>query len=226
MKKQSAIVIGSTGLVGNHLIRLLLQDKRFDQVLVFGRRSTGLSHPKLQEHLVDFDQISNWAHSVQGDVLFSALGTTLKKAGSKEKQFLIDYTYQYQVAKAAASNGVASYVLVSSAGANAKSKLFYSRLKGQLDEAVQQAGFKQVAILRPSFLDGERQEQRTAEQIGLSAMRWLTQFIFKRYRPIHAKVVAQAMINAFFSKTAVPSCTIYELDELFPLASGELTKET
>lgn len=225
MKKQSAIVIGGTGLVGNHLIRLLLQDKRFDQVRVFGRRSIGLSHPKLQEYLVDFDQISNWAHSVQGDVLFSALGTTLKKAGSKEKQFLIDYTYQYQVAEAAASNGVASYVLVSSAGANPKSKLFYSRLKGQLDEAVRKPGFKQVVILRPSFLDGERQEHRTAEQTALRMMGWFTKFLFKKYRPIHAKIVAQAMINAFFNKTPVPSYTIYELDELFPLASGNMTKE-
>ncbi|MGQ7870578.1 NAD(P)H-binding protein [Sunxiuqinia sp. sy24] len=225
MTKLTANVIGATGLVGSHLVKQLLQDDRFEQVQLFTRRTTGLSHPKLSEQLVDFDQIENWSNLIQGDVLFSTLGTTLKKAGSKEKQFLIDYTYQYQVAEAAAKNKVSTYVLVSSAGANASSKLFYSQMKGKLDEAVNQLSFKKVVILRPSILDGERPEQRTTEQIGLEFTRWLTRFAFKKYRPIHGKTVAQAMIKAVFINHPNSSHLVYELGELFDLANSSSTKQ-
>ena len=115
---KTAIVIGATGLVGSALTSQLLEHPEFSGVKVFVRRSTHLSHQKLREHIVDFDKIDDWKHLLQGDVLFSAMGTTLNKAGSKAAQYRIDYTYQYNVAAAAASNGVPAYVLISSAGAS------------------------------------------------------------------------------------------------------------
>ncbi len=219
MKKLTANIIGATGLVGSYLLQQLLNDDRFEQIRVFTRRTTSLSHPKLNEHLVNFDQIDEWLSLIKGDVLFSTLGTTLKKAGSKEKQFLIDYSYQYQAAEAAAQNGVSDYILVSSAGANANSKIFYQKMKGELDEAVKILDFKKIVILRPSILDGERQEKRVAEKVGIKVTRWLTQYFFKRYRPIHAKTVAQAMIKSIFNEELTPHYQIFELDEVTKLAS-------
>ncbi|KOH43452.1 NAD(P)H-binding protein [Sunxiuqinia dokdonensis] len=219
MKKLTANLIGATGLVGSHLLQQLLNDDRFEQVRVFSRRATGQSHPKLNEQLVNFDEMTEWASLINGDVLFSTLGTTLKKAGSKEKQFVIDYTYQYQAAETAVKNGVADFVLVSSAGANTNSKIFYSRMKGELDEAVKGLDFKKIIILRPSILDGDRQEKRTAEKIGIKVMRWLTQYVFKKYRPIHAKTVARAMINSIFNEELTTDYLIFELDEVEKLGA-------
>ena len=218
MMKQKAIVIGATGLVGSQLVRELLEDNRFETVTVFARRKSERSHPKLKEQIVDFNKIDKWADQIKGDVLFSAMGTTLKRAGGKEAQYKIDYTYQYEVAKAAARNGVSKYVLISSAGANFKSKIFYSRMKGELDEAVRKLNFNKIVILRPSILDGDRQEKRAAESVSLKISRWLTKFIFKKYRPIKDQTVARAMINSILDEDKKASYFIYELDKVFKLA--------
>jgi uncharacterized protein YbjT (DUF2867 family) len=117
---KTALLIGATGLTGSHLLHLLLADLRFEHIIIFVRRSTGIVHPKLEEHIVRFGHPEEWKHLVKGDVLFSALGTTVKLAGSKEAQYKVDYTYQFQFAAAASANGVPSYVLISASGANAK----------------------------------------------------------------------------------------------------------
>src|SRR5687767_13921512 len=127
MNSRTAIVIGATGLVGTALVKQLIEDDRFDRIKILGRRSSGVQHPKIEEHVIDFDQPKSWSHFVKGDVLFSALGTTLRTAGSKEAQYKIDHNYQYEVAKAAAANGVPVYVLVSAAMADPRSRIFYSR---------------------------------------------------------------------------------------------------
>ena len=106
MNKKTAIVIGATGLVGEQLVRQLLEDDRYGTVKVFHRRTTGISHPKLVETVIDFDSPEEWKHLITGDELYSALGTTLKAAGSKEAQYKVDYEYQFQVAKIARENDV------------------------------------------------------------------------------------------------------------------------
>jgi uncharacterized protein YbjT (DUF2867 family) len=126
---KTALVIGATGLVGSEAVKQLLDDKRYAAVQVFHRRTTGILHPKLVEHIVEFDDLDSWKHLLTGDELYSALGTTLKKAGSQEAQYTIDFTYQYETAKAAAENGVKKYALVSSTGANAQAKAFIPGLK-------------------------------------------------------------------------------------------------
>ncbi len=198
---KKAILIGATGLVGSHVLQLLLSDERYESVKVFHRRSTGISHTKLQEHIIDFDNPGKWNHLIKGDHLFSALGTTIKKAVSKDAQYKIDYTYQYNFAKIASENGVSNYALVSSLGANPDSGSFYPRIKGELDEAVQELPFDNTLILRPSFLDGSRDEFRLGERIGIAIAKVVWKIPgLKKYHPIKAETVAKAMIEGLNSK--------------------------
>lgn len=215
MNDKTAIIIGATGLVGSHILQLLLSDERYSKVLVFHRRSTGVSHPKLTEHIINFDAIEDWKELLVGDELYSALGTTIKQAGSQEAQWTIDYDYQYEVAKSAAQNKVGAYALVSSIGATSETRNFYLKMKGELDEEVQELGFKKTLIIRPSFLKGERKESRFWETIGITAAELFTKMPgLKKYKPIHANQVAEAMINGLNDPN---SKTMYEGVEVFGL---------
>lgn len=212
-----ANIIGATGLTGNLLLQQLIEDERFTKVRAFARRPLAAAHPKLEVCVIRFDEPDTWKHLVQGDVLFSALGTTLKQAGSKTAQYQVDYEYQFRFAQAAAQNCVPRYVLVSSVGADAKSWNFYSRMKGALDEAVQKLPFESVSIIRPGILDGERSENRPGEAAGIALMRTMGKLPFLRdWRPIHSGTVAAAMIQA--AVAAKPGVGIYTLGEVFTLA--------
>lgn len=214
---KTALVIGATGLVGHQLVKQLTDDSDFAKVVVFSRRSTGLASPKLEEHLIDFDHPEQWQHLVKGDVLFSALGTTLAKAGGKKAQYKVDYGYQFQFAAAAARNAVPVYVLVSSAGTSPKSKTFYMRMKGELERDVKGLLFSSIILIKPGPLHGKRHEKRFGENIGVAVMRFFNGLgLFKRYRPIGGDEVSRAMINAF--KKAAPGVSSFQLDELFSLA--------
>ena len=212
MKK--AIVIGSTGMVGTQLIQLLLFSNNYVEITSLVRRESGITHPKLREYVVDFDQPETWRQLINGDVLFSCMGTTIAKAKTKENQYKTDYTYQYKVAEIASLNGVPAYVLLSSAGANAKSAAFYMQMKGKLDAAVLKLAFESISILRPAQLYGERTEKRLGEKIGLSVMFALNKMgILRRIKPIHAREVAQAMILAAENKKH----SILNLQQMFYL---------
>ena len=214
---KTACILGATGLVGAELLSQLLLNNDFDKVIIFIRRDIALTHSKLVKHTINFDDTDSWKQLVVGDVLFSAFGTTIKKAGSKEVQYKIDYTYQYEFAKAAAQNGVKKYVLISSAGANVESSTFYTRIKGKLDSYVSVLNFEQVSIIRPSLLDGNRKETRLGEQIGIIIANALS-FIppVRKYRPIKVNIVATAMISAFRRQNE--KIKIYELEEIRLLA--------
>lgn len=214
--KLTANIIGATGLVGKQLVELLLKDENFEKVKIFVRRDSGIQHSKLEEHVVDFGNDKTWKEKLKGDVLFSTLGTTLKQAGSKEKQYEIDFTLNYNFAKAAKANGIENYVLVSSIGANAKSGIFYTRIKGELDDAVGKLGFENLAILRPSSLTGNRKEKRMGEIITIPLATFFTKFIFKKYRPIADTIVAKAMINVALNPSQ--NKFIWEGLEVFELA--------
>lgn len=216
---KTAVVIGATGLVGNHLVHLLLGDDRFSKVIVFARRSLGLENVKLEEHIINFDQPSTWQHWVKGDVIFSALGTTIKQAGSQQAQYTIDYHYQHEFAKAAAANGVPIYVLVSSSGANSDSKIFYTRMKGELEQVVQSLPFRSIYLIQPSLLVGTRREERVGEKVGFTLLNAFNAIgLFKKSRPIPGKVVAQAMLKA--SIEAADGIHTYTLDKVFALAES------
>ena len=190
-----AIVIGATGAVGKELVRALLDDARYTEVAVFVRRDPGVTHPKLTAHVINFEQPDTWRAFVTGDVLFSALGTSLKQAGSKEAQRRIDYDYQYMFAEAAHANGVPHLVLLSSLGADSRSSIFYLRLKGELDDAVQRLGFDTVHIVRPPSLirpEAKRLGETAVVKIlqGLNAVG-----IAKNLAPMSVDTVARCMME-------------------------------
>jgi uncharacterized protein YbjT (DUF2867 family) len=213
-----AVIVGATGLVGSELLRQLLLHERFGSVVTLGRRTTGISHEKLREHVIDFEAPAAWSDLVRGDVLFSALGTTLRVAGSQAAQHRVDHGYQLRVAEAARRNAVETCVLVSSAGASPGARIFYSRMKGELERDVEALAFPRTRILRPGPLDGERREPRPGERLMLRVLRPLAPLLPAKARPIPAAVVARAGIRA--AREPAPGTLRYEAGELFSLGSG------
>ncbi len=212
---KTALVIGATGLIGRHLTKLLLEDPYFKKVKVYGRRSIGISHKNLEEYLVDFDNLSEIKGKIQGDVLFSTLGTTISQAGGKDAQYLVDFTYQYEFAKIAVENGISEYLLVSSSGANSMSRFFYTRMKGELDDAVSSLPFSRIRIFRPSLLLGTRSEKRTGELIGSKIMKLIKYLPYlRKYRAIKGEEVAQSMINSC-KRELSEKVHFFTLDEIF-----------
>lgn len=187
--------MGATGLVGREILQLLLADPA-NRVVALARRKPELTHERLTTHVINFDAPATWANLVEGDVLFSALGTTLKAAGSKEAQYLVDHTYQLDAARAARAAGVETLVLVSATGADPRSSIFYSRMKGELERDVEALGFPRTRILRPGLLDGERQEHRGGERFWLGLLRPMGKALPPVARPIPAATVARAAIAA------------------------------
>ena len=190
------IVIGATGATGKSLLPLLAAHSEIERIDCFGRRHPDFSHPKLYAHQIDFAQIETWRNDVQGDVLFACLGTTLKAAGSKEAQWAIDYEANLEFAKAARENGVNTLVLVSASGANAASRLFYQRMKGELEQALIALNFPCLIIFRPPLLirpNSDRLGEKIAERIlhGFNRIGML-----KNQRPLAVEKLAQAMLKA------------------------------
>ena len=197
MSNKTAVVVGATGATGSHLVSQLLAHPSYSKVVVLARRELQIRHDKLTTHIIDFDQPDTWQQLVVGDELYSALGTTLKLAGSKQAQYKVDVTYQLNVAKAAKANGVSKLLLVSSPNANAKSASFYLKMKGELDDAVKSLGFDQCVLIKPSIILGHRPEGRPGEKIGGMVLSSLTSVILplRKYRPISAEQLATAMLN-------------------------------
>lgn len=190
-----ALVLGATGAIGKDLVSQLLQDEAFDRVDIFVRREVPASSDKLVVHVVDFDHPEQWAGKLTGDVLFSTLGTTIRAAGSQPAQWKVDYTYQLQAAQSARKNGVPVYALVSSVGADAKSRIFYSKMKGALDRDVQALGFEGCFILRPPSLI-RKGSDRLGEKIGVVALRAFNAIgLMRNFTPMPTEAVAAAMIR-------------------------------
>lgn len=191
-----AVLVGATGATGRELLQLLLADGSFTRVDIFVRRDPGVRHAKLHVHQVDFTRPDGWRHLVRGDVLFSCLGTTLKAAGSQAAQWQIDYTANLAFAQAARANGVQTLALVSSAGANAHSRFFYPRMKGELENALDTLHFSHLLIFRPPLLarpNSDRLGENLAECVfaALNAVG-----LFKSQRPLPVADLARAMLKA------------------------------
>lgn len=191
-----ALIIGATGATGKDLVSQLLADDNFTDVVVFVRKPLETNSSKLTTHIVNFDKPEEWKHLVSGDVAFSCLGTTLKAAGGKEEQWKVDFDYQYNFAKAAKENNVEDYILVSSFNADAKSRIFYSRMKGELEDKVKEIEFKKITIFQPGMLLREDSD-RTGEVVGGKIVKFVTSLgLFKSQKPLPTAVLAKAMINA------------------------------
>ena len=209
------LIIGATGATGKDLVTQLLADDTYSEVHCFVRKPLALSHPKLHAHVVNFDTPEAWADLLQGDVAFSCLGTTLAVAGSKEAQWRVDYDYQYHFAQQCKANGVPTFVLVSAAGAKAQSKLFYNRMKGQLEDAIKALGFASLLIFQPSILVRSNSD-RGGENFIVKVINFLNKLgLFKRYRPMPTKILAEKMLSAVYNS---PKGTFtFTLDKIFDL---------
>ena len=194
-----ALIIGATGATGSSLVQQVLEDNRFKEVVVFVRSRFPLKHEKLTVHQVDFNNHDEWAALVQGDVAFSCMGTTLKVAGSKKKQWKVDYEYQYNFATISALNEVPTFVLISAQGAVSTSKMFYSRMKGELEDAISKLSFKKFVIMKPGLLkrpESDRLGERLAEKL-LYAFNKIG--VFTKYKPLAVERLASRMIEEALS---------------------------
>jgi len=210
-----AIVIGGSGATGRELVQQLLDDERFTKVRVLLRRSYFKPHLKLEEIIIDFEQLSMFKEQIKGDVAFSCLGTTLRDAGSKDAQWHIDFDYPHIFSKIAFDNGVSNFVLLSATGANAQSRMFYNRMKGSLEDAIKKVGFNHFNILQPGFIVRPNSD-RLGEKIGLKLIYGFNKIgVFNQYRPIKTNDLAKAMIETvFIYKTSVQVVTLKEIEAI------------
>lgn len=200
MKKRSAIVLGATGSCGKELVYSLIKNPNFYKVTIFTRNELKVRNRKLVNHTIDFSKLQEYKKLIVGDILFSALGTTLKEAGSKSNQYEVDFTYQYEFAKMASQNGVSSYSLISSAGANEKSLFFYPRIKGELEIAVTNLSFEIIRIFQPPLLIRQPDLIRPAESIGIKLFSALNKIgILMQQKPLSVFDLATIMTKESIS---------------------------
>jgi uncharacterized protein YbjT (DUF2867 family) len=220
MNDRTALLLGATGLVGGHCLNFLLNDESYGRVSVLGRRPLEREHPKLEQHLVDFDRLEDSAELIRAQDVFCCLGTTIKKAGSQEAFRRVDFEYPLQSARIAARQETERFLIVTAIGADPGSRIFYNRVKGEVEEAVQAIPFESLVILRPSLLMGEREEMRPGERLAEPAMRALSPLMLgpaRKYRPIEARKVAAAMVR--LAKEGRQGVRIVESDEIARIAS-------
>ena len=195
---KTALIIGSTGLIGSELLNLLLDSNDYLKVITFVKRDTGIKHPKLTQHIINFDKPETYKDLVAGDDFFCTIGTTIKKAGSKEAFRKVDFEYPRQFAAFALQNKVKQFLTISSLGADAKSGNFYLKTKGEIQDFLKDCNFESVSVLQPSLLLGNRTEFRLGEKVGAFFMKTLS-FLFlgnlKKYKPIEGKTVAKALLK-------------------------------
>jgi len=208
-----ALIIGATGATGKDLVGVLLNDPAYTQVVIFVRKPIGRTHPKLKEVITDFDKQEDVAEYIKGDVLFSCLGTTLQAAGSKEKQWHIDYDIPLRFATLAKQNGVKSMVLLSAYGASADSRVFYSKMKGKLEEAMAALSFAQYIIFKPGMLL-RKDTDRLGERVTLRILIVLNGVgLLKRFRPLPTAVLAEKLAKA--PQVSSVGTHVVELDKVF-----------
>lgn len=208
-----ALIIGATGATGSDLLKVLLLDPDYTEVVTFVRHSRGLTHPKLLEIMTDFDKLEEVSGFIKGDVWFSCLGTTLKAAGSKEKQWHIDHDIPAKFADIAKRNQVSKSVVVSAYGASATSNVFYSKMKGKLDEHIGQLGFDQCLIFRPGFLL-RKDTDRPSERFIAHGLKFLNRLgMLRRFRPLSTSVLAEKLAKG--PKVFGNGKHMIELDRIF-----------
>ena len=196
--QKTALVFGATGLVGSYLVNELVENEIYKKVKVFNRTKQNYSNIKIIEIIIDYDNVNEYTHEFKGHDAFCCLGTTIRKAGSKEKFFKIDHDLPVEIAKICSNNEVSNFVAISSIGANPNSSNNYLRTKGLMETHIQEFDFDQLAFVRPSMLLGPRKEFRFGEAFGKIVMipfNYLLIGNLKKYRSIHAKTVAKSMLQ-------------------------------
>jgi len=218
---RTALVAGASGLVGSHLLRLLLESPAYDRVTVLVRRELPLAHKKLTQRLIDFDRLAQVADFPRVHDVFCCLGTTRKQAGSPDAFRKVDFTYVVELARMAVRHRATQFLVVTSLGADPRSRVFYSRVKGETEAAVRRLQFDGILIFRPSLLLGLRSERRPAEWLAAVAsplVSWALVGPLARYRPIRAAAVARAMVRV--AGEAPRGAHVYESSEIRRLATA------
>ncbi|MDL0431722.1 NAD-dependent epimerase/dehydratase family protein [Marinobacter sp. TBZ242] len=221
------MLLGATGLTGGKVLQGLLDSNHVSSVVTPVRRTLALSHEKLEQHEIDFDRIHEHGELFLVDAIICCLGTTLKKAGSREQFRKVDYGYPLKAAQLGRANGAKAFLLMSAIAASSSSTVFYNRVKGELEDGVKALGYPYLAIYQPSLLLGDRQERRTAEALGMKAMPLINRALLgplERFRAIEADTVARAMVNevsALARETPPkPVVRVYEYPDIVALAKA------
>lgn len=189
---KTALIVGATGLVGKNLLDLLLQSDEYNKVIVISRQALSLP-AKAELVITDYKTLQNDVDKLIADDVFCCLGTTIRKAKTKEAFKEVDFDYPLSIAKITLEKGAKHFLLVSALGANANSSLFYNKVKGEIEQAISTLGFESFSVLRPSLLLGERSEQRAGEDAAKLFYKIFGLLIPKKYKGIEAKQVAKAM---------------------------------
>jgi uncharacterized protein YbjT (DUF2867 family) len=220
-----AWIVGATGLVGRSLVEQSLGEDVVEKVTALVRRQALPRHPKLEERVVDFAELGSALSGHAVTHAFSCLGTTMAKAKSEAAFRQVDFEYPLAFARAARQAGAQCFVSVSSIGANSGSRVFYNRVKGELEDALSQIDFPSLHILRPSLLEGDRDEPRFGERLAQALGRPLGHLLFgslRKYRPIAAEDVAKAMLH--LAQRPQHGRFVHESDAIFGIASNEAGK--
>lgn len=212
---KKVLVLGASGLVGSNLTRLLCEDITYDEIHILVRKSTNWMHPKLTEHIIEFDQLALFAHRFKVDNVFCCLGTTIKKAKTKDAFYQVDHDYVLETGTLAAKYN-AAFLVISSMGANPKSFFFYSRVKGKMEQSLQKLNIPSLHIFRPSLLLGDRSEFRLGEKLATPLSKWFLRGPWKKYKPNRAQSVAKAMISV--SKENRSGMHIYDSTKIEQIA--------
>ena len=194
----SVMVVGATGLVGRECVRLLLADNGFSRIIVVTRRSLSpeVRSPKLETHVVDFEHLNEYDELFRVDAIVCAIGTTIRQAGSRTRFRTVDYEYPLAFAKLGRRAGCAHFLVVSALGANPRSRVFYNRVKGELEDALRGLGYPRLTIVRPSLLLGPRAELRLGEEVAKRVTRWLGPLVPRAFKPVEARAVATTLVRA------------------------------
>ena len=216
---KTALLFGSSGLVGGHLLNQLIKDTNYSKIKLFVRSDAEISDPKVEIIKTDFNSLENHKEDIKGDDCFFCIGTTKHNSPDKDDYRRVELEIPKEVAQIAKSNLVNSFIFVSALYANPKSSGEYIRFKGQVEEELKELNFPKLGIMRPSFLIGNRKEKRASETIGIFVFKLLSPLLLgplKKMKPIHSETVARAMIAVIQNDIQQ---TIFESNEISEISS-------
>ena len=217
---KTALLFGSSGLIGGHLTKQLIENSSYSKVKLFVRSDPKISDPKIEVIKTDFNNLQNHKDEITGDDCFFCIGTTKQNTPNREEYRKIEYNIPVEIARIAKSNSINSFLYVSSGFADPKSSGVYLKNKGDVEEELKKLKFLTLGIMRPSFLMGDRKENRIGEKIGIFFFKLISPFFFgplKKMKPIHSEKVAKAMIKIANENLRK---TILESDEIVEISSG------
>lgn len=217
MMGKTAIILGATGLTGNLLLRKLVQNDTYDRIVLFSRHQTNIKHPKIEEHLIDLFKLEEHKEKFEADEVFCCIGTTKSKTPDEATYKKIDHGIPVTAAKLSAENNIGTFLVISALGADANSRIFYNKVKGEMQMDVLDQSIKNTYILQPSLISGDREEGRFFENLAKSTMKLVNPLLIgslKKYRSIHPELIAEAMIRVAengYSEIIIPSDEIQEI---------------